>query len=91
MLMILAASTDMDKNDRHIATRLIIEGFNDQATAANTKVTGGQTVVRKKFSFFSQFFILLVNESQTFNFLLFSQVKSMAYHWWSRYHCLQRC
>lgn len=45
MLMLLAASTDMDKSDRNISTRLMIEGFNDQATFAQTKVTGGQTVV----------------------------------------------
>lgn len=45
MLMLLAASTDMDKNDRSISTRMMIEGFNDQATFAQTKVTGGQTVM----------------------------------------------
>jgi len=45
MLMILAASTDMDKNEQQIVTRLMIEGFNDQAKYASTTVTGGQSVV----------------------------------------------
>jgi len=45
MLMILAASTDMSKGDRDIATRQMIEGFNDQAKNGGTPVTGGQTVM----------------------------------------------
>jgi len=44
MLMILAASIDMAKNEQDIVTRLMIEGFNDQAKFAGTAVTGGQTV-----------------------------------------------
>jgi len=44
MLMLLAASTDMEKNERNKVTRLMIEGFNDQAKSAKTNVTGGQTV-----------------------------------------------
>jgi len=44
MLMILAASTDMEKQERDISTRLMIEGFNDQAKSADTAVSGGQTV-----------------------------------------------
>jgi len=44
MLMILAVSLEMEKSDREIATRLMIEGFNDQAKKAGTNVTGGQTV-----------------------------------------------
>jgi len=44
MLMILASSIDMEKQDRDIATRLMIEGFNAQAKSAETSVTGGQTV-----------------------------------------------
>jgi len=43
--MILAASNQMPENEVLIATRLIIEGFNDLAKDAGTKVTGGQTVV----------------------------------------------
>jgi len=45
ILMILAASVDMTQNDRDIVSRQLIEGFNHQATLANTKVTGGQTVL----------------------------------------------
>lgn len=45
MLMILAASTDMDKMSRDVVTRLMIEGFSDLATEAGTCVTGGQTVM----------------------------------------------
>jgi len=44
MLMILAASTDMEATERKLVTRLLIEGFNDQAKSAGTIVTGGQTV-----------------------------------------------
>jgi len=44
MLMLLATSTDMEKNERNKVTRLMIEGFNDQAKSAKTNVTGGQTV-----------------------------------------------
>jgi selenide,water dikinase len=44
MMMILAASTEMEKQDKDISTRLMIEGFNDQAKIAGTSVTGGQTV-----------------------------------------------
>lgn len=44
MLMILASSTDMTHNESNVVTRLMIEGFNDQAKIANTKITGGQTV-----------------------------------------------
>eukprot|EP01117_Protostelium_nocturnum_P010935 TRINITY_DN3954_c0_g1_i1.p1 TRINITY_DN3954_c0_g1~~TRINITY_DN3954_c0_g1_i1.p1 ORF type:complete len:283 (+),score=89.70 TRINITY_DN3954_c0_g1_i1:337-1185(+) len=45
ILMILAASNEMQKEERTIATRLMIKGFNDQAIAAETAVTGGQTVI----------------------------------------------
>jgi len=45
MLMILAASIDMNLTDRHIATRQMIEGFNDQAKNGETIITGGQTVM----------------------------------------------
>lgn len=45
MLMILAASRDMEERERDICTREMIRGFNDLATEAGTKVTGGQTVL----------------------------------------------
>lgn len=45
MLMLLAASTDMDENERLITTREIMKGFAERATLASTKVTGGQTVM----------------------------------------------
>jgi len=45
MLMLLAESTEMNKEDRYICTKLIIQGFNDLANEAGTMVTGGQTVL----------------------------------------------
>lgn len=45
MLMILAASTDMEPTEREIVTRKLIQGFNDQCKAADVEVTGGQTVM----------------------------------------------
>lgn len=45
VLMILAASNAMPIDQRHIVTRRMIEGFNDLALEAGTKVTGGQTVL----------------------------------------------
>lgn len=45
MLMILAASREMEYNDRMIVTRLLIQGFADHAATAGTSVTGGQTVL----------------------------------------------
>lgn len=44
MLMLLAASTQMQENERHIVTRRLIEGFNAKAAEAGTVVSGGQTV-----------------------------------------------
>jgi len=44
VLMILAASTEMPKEDRDISTKLMIKGFTDLAKEAGTMVTGGQTV-----------------------------------------------
>lgn len=44
MLMLLASSTDMKTSDSTIVTRLMIQGFDDQAKTAGTNVTGGQTV-----------------------------------------------
>ncbi|KAG5490697.1 hypothetical protein JKF63_00819 [Porcisia hertigi] len=45
MLMLLAASTDMDEHERLITTREIMKGFAERARLATTTVTGGQTVM----------------------------------------------
>lgn len=45
LLMLLAASTDMIPKDRDIVTKAFMKGFDDQATAAGTIVSGGQTVL----------------------------------------------
>lgn len=45
MLMILAASLQMSNKDRKIVTQKMIEGFNELAIEAKTKITGGQTVL----------------------------------------------
>jgi len=45
VLMILAESTDMTKEERHTVTSLIMKGFNDLVVEAGSKVTGGQTVL----------------------------------------------
>lgn len=45
ILMILAASTDMAERERDIVTHELIRGFNDIAVEAETRVTGGQTVM----------------------------------------------
>jgi selenide,water dikinase len=45
LLMLLAVSNQMEDRDRDICTSLIVKGFNDAATEANTQVTGGQTVI----------------------------------------------
>jgi len=45
VLMLLAASSDMNKSDRDIVSKLFIKGFDDQCKAADTQVTGGQTVM----------------------------------------------
>jgi len=44
ILMLLAASLNMEQPERDIVTRLLIQGFNDKAKEAGTVVTGGQTV-----------------------------------------------
>lgn len=44
VLMILAASTDMDVPTRDIVTREMIRGFNDLCSEAQTKVWGLQPV-----------------------------------------------
>jgi selenide, water dikinase len=45
MLMLLAASTDMDEHERLVTTREIMKGFAERAQLATTRVTGGQTVM----------------------------------------------
>lgn len=45
MLMTLAASRDMLPEHRFIVTKEMIRGFNDHAALAETRVTGGQTVL----------------------------------------------
>ena len=45
MLMTLAASRDMEPSHRRIVTKEMIRGFSDLANEANTRVTGGQTVL----------------------------------------------
>lgn len=45
MLMILGVSRLMSAAEQHAVTTELIRGFNDQATIAKTKVTGGQTVM----------------------------------------------
>jgi selenide,water dikinase len=45
VLMILAESTDMSKEERHTVTSLMIKGFHDLVQEAGSRVTGGQTVM----------------------------------------------
>jgi len=45
LLMLLAASLDMQENERNVVTRRLIEGFSDLAKQAGTSVSGGQTVM----------------------------------------------
>jgi len=45
VLMLLAASRDMAPEDRMICTNLMVRGFRDACTEAETTVTGGQTVL----------------------------------------------
>ncbi|EPY24817.1 selenide, water dikinase [Angomonas deanei] len=45
MLMLLAASTDMDENERYTTSLEMMKGFTQVAKAAGTTVTGGQTVM----------------------------------------------
>jgi len=44
MLMLLAASMDMNEQDRDTVTKMMIDGFNKLASEAGTVVSGGQTV-----------------------------------------------
>ena len=45
VLMILAASLDIDEKSRNIVTRKMMLGFSDCCKLANTNVTGGQSVL----------------------------------------------
>lgn len=45
VLMLLAASRDMSPEERGICTNLMVRGFRDACTEAETTVTGGQTVL----------------------------------------------
>lgn len=45
VLMILAASRNMKDEHRKICTKQMMKGFNDLCAAADTRVTGGQTVL----------------------------------------------
>lgn len=44
MLMLLAASTDMDESDKYQSTMMIMKGYADCCREAGVLVTGGQTV-----------------------------------------------
>jgi len=45
ILMILGVSLMMNEDQREIVTREMIRGFNDCATEAETKITGGQSIM----------------------------------------------
>ena len=45
MLMILGISLDMEESAREVITREMMKGFNDCATDAGTKITGGQSIM----------------------------------------------
>lgn len=45
MLMILGISLEMQEKDREVVTREMMRGFNDCAIEANTKITGGQSIM----------------------------------------------
>ncbi len=45
VLMILAASLDIEEKSRNIVTRRMMMGFNDCCLLGNTNVTGGQSVL----------------------------------------------
>ncbi|KAH9578127.1 PurM-like [Trypanosoma melophagium] len=45
VLMLLAASVDMDELEREVTTREIMKGFVDHVRLADSDVTGGQTVM----------------------------------------------
>ena len=45
MLMLLAASTEMDEGDKYASTLMIMKGYADTCREAGVDVTGGQTVM----------------------------------------------
>lgn len=45
MLMVLGVSLEMPEIAREIVTREMIKGFNDCAAEADTKITGGQSIM----------------------------------------------
>ena len=45
MLMLLAASLDMERQEQSICTREMIRGFRDACDEADAPITGGQTVL----------------------------------------------
>ena len=45
VLMVLGVSTQMSEPERQIVTREMMRGFNYKAKEANTKITGGQSVM----------------------------------------------
>ncbi len=45
MLMLLASSLDMPVEQRHIVTKLMIQGFSQCAGEAGTMVTGGHSIL----------------------------------------------
>ena len=47
LLMVLGVSRKMTGPEREIVTREMMRGFNDTATAAGTKITGGQSVINE--------------------------------------------
>lgn len=49
MLMLLGVSTDLSYSERHVVTKLVIQGFQDLAKQAGTTINGGQTVLNPWF------------------------------------------
>ena len=45
MLMLLGVSNELNLKEREIVTKLVIKGFHDLASEAETCVNGGQTVL----------------------------------------------
>ena len=45
LLMVLGVSKNMSEAHRKTVTNLMIKGFNDCCTEANTLITGGQSIM----------------------------------------------
>ena len=45
MLMVLGISLEMQEAAREVVTREMMRGFNDCAVEADTKITGGQSIM----------------------------------------------